>query len=85
MTIEAILVYGADWCGDCRRARRFLNLHSIPYRWIDIDRDEQGEQFVIEVNRGQRSIPTILFEDGSVLVEPSNRLLAEKLGISEYA
>jgi glutaredoxin-like protein len=85
MTFESILVYGADWCGDCRRARRFLNLHNIPYQWIDIDRDEQGEQFVLDTNRGQRSIPTLLFADGSTLVEPSNLALAEKLGIPEYA
>ncbi|GAB4505313.1 MAG: mycoredoxin [Anaerolineales bacterium] len=75
-----ITVYGADWCPDCRRAKRILDEHQIPYRWVDIDRDRAGEQFVIQTNRGNRSIPTIVFPDGSILVEPSNAELSAKLG-----
>lgn len=51
-----------------------------PYRWVDIDRDRAGEKFVIQTNRGNRSIPTIVFPDGSILVEPSNAELSAKLG-----
>jgi glutaredoxin-like protein len=78
MSQEKIIVYGADWCGDCRRARRFLNQNQIPYEWIDIDRDRQAEQYVIQINHGFRSIPTLVFPDGSLLIEPSNARLAEK-------
>jgi mycoredoxin len=77
-----IIIYGADWCGDCLRARRFLNQFNIQYHWINIDRDEAGEEYVIKVNKGMRSIPTLVFEDGSILVEPSNSKLALKLGIT---
>ncbi len=77
-----IIIYGADWCGNCIRARRFLNQFNIQYRWINIDRDEIGEEYVIKANKGMRSIPTIVFEDGSILVEPSNLKLAQKLGIT---
>jgi mycoredoxin len=77
-----IIIYGADWCGDCLRARRFLNQFNIQYQWINIDRDQIGERYVIKINKGMRSIPTIVFEDGSVLVEPSNLKLAQKLGIT---
>ena len=78
---QQIRIYGADWCIDCNRARRFMNQNQIPYQWINIDHDKEGEQIVLKVNRGYRSIPTILFEDGSVLVEPSNAELARKLGV----
>ena len=59
----------------------FLIKYKIPYQWIDIDMDKRAEQIVLDVNQGFRSIPTILFEDGSTLVEPSNSTLAAKLGL----
>jgi glutaredoxin-like protein len=74
-----ITVYGADWCPDCRRAKRILDERQAPYRWVDIDRARAGEKFVIQTNRGNRSIPTIVFGDGSILVEPSNAELSAKL------
>ena len=77
-----IILYGTNWCGDCRRTRHFLEQNQIDYRLINIDEDKVGEQFVIKTNRGMRSVPTIVFEDGSILVEPTNRALAEKLGLS---
>ena len=76
MTDEIILVYATSWCFDCRRARMFLDQHSIPYRWIDIDHDKDGEQLVKQTNRGFRSVPTIVFPDGRILVEPSDQELA---------
>ena len=77
-----IIIYGADWCGDCRRARRFLTQNNIKFEWINIEQDKDGEQFVLKVNKGMRSIPTIIFEDGSILVEPSNAQLAQKLRLT---
>jgi mycoredoxin len=82
MPDSKIIIYGADWCGDCIRARRFLNQFNIQYHWINIDKDEIGEEYVLKVNKGMRSIPTIVFEDGSILVEPSNLKLAQKLSIT---
>lgn len=74
-----ITVYGTNWCPDCGRAKRILDERQIPYRWVDIDNDREGEIFVIHINRGYRSVPTIVFQDGSILVEPSNAELSEKL------
>ncbi len=76
-----ITIYATQWCGDCRRIKRFLMERQIEFVWIDIDKDKTAEQFVKSTNRGNRSVPTLVFEDGSVLVEPSNAKLAEKLGI----
>ena len=77
-----IIMYGTTWCGDTRRARRFMDEHNIQFKWIDIDQDPQARKFVEEVNHGFRSVPTIIFPDGSMLVEPSTSMLAEKLGIT---
>ena len=81
MTAENIIMYGTDWCSDCVRARKFFDENQIAYTWVDIDKDPQAEQLVKKVNKGFRSVPTIIFPDESILVEPSNRQLAEKLQI----
>jgi glutaredoxin-like protein len=78
---DPIVIYGADWCFDCRRARRFFDQQQVIYKWVDIDEEKTGEQYVLMVNKGMRSIPTIVFPDGSILVEPSNNQLAQKLKI----
>lgn len=85
MSDPQITVYGAYWCPDCRRSKMFLGEHQIPYNWIDIEQDPEAEQFVIAKNNGKRIIPTIVFEDGSFLVEPSNAQLAAKLGLKTTA
>lgn len=74
-------VYGTTWCPDCKRAKRFLAEHRIQYAWIDVEQDARAMKRIEEINDGKQIIPTILFEDGSVLVEPSNAELATKLGI----
>lgn len=76
-----ITIYGAYWCPDCRRSKQFLGEHQIPYNWVDIEQEPVAEQFVIEKNHGKRIIPTIVFADGSFLVEPSNADLAAKIGL----
>jgi mycoredoxin len=67
-----ITVFGTNWCGDCIRTRRFFDINNIAYKWVDIDKDAFGEQFVISTNHGMRSVPTICFEDGMILVEPTD-------------
>lgn len=78
---DKIIVYGTSWCYGARRAANFFEDHQIAYEWIDIDRDEQGRRFVESVNKGMRSVPTIVFTDGSILVEPTNQELAHKMGV----
>lgn len=78
-----IIMYGTVWCGDTRRARAFLDQHEIPYVWIDIDKDPQARKHLEALNNGFRSVPTLVFPDGSKLVEPNALQLAEKLGIPQ--
>jgi glutaredoxin len=78
---EKIEVYGTEWCPDTARARVCLNRYNIPFVWCDIEKDTKGRAFVEKVNRGKRRVPTIVFPDGSILVEPSYAELEKKLGV----
>jgi thioredoxin reductase (NADPH) len=85
MVEPKVTIYGAYWCPDCRRSKKFLGEQFIPYRWIDIEQDLAGEAYVLEKNNGKRIIPMIVFEDESFLVEPTNAELAKKLGLKTEA
>lgn len=82
---DVIMVYGASWCPDCRRAKRFLGDQRISFEWHDIEVDPDGVRTVQERNDGNNIIPTIIFPDGSHLSEPSNEELAEKIGLERMA
>ena len=82
---NTITMYGTLWCGDCKRAKKFLAEQRIPYNYVDVEQDADGLAFIEEVNDGKQIVPTILFGDGSVLVEPSNAELAAKLGVRTAA
>ncbi|PZC48381.1 MAG: mycoredoxin [Chloroflexi bacterium] len=71
-----IVVYITSWCGSCRTARRWLDNAGVPYRPIDIDTDDDAAQVVMDLNRGNRSVPTILVNGRHVLTEPSAAELA---------
>ncbi len=78
---EKIKVYGAMWCPDCRRTRKFLEERQVEFEWIDLVERPDEMAVVRQWNAGMESIPTIIFPDGSFVVEPSNEALAYKLGI----
>ncbi len=77
-----IRMYGANWCADCRRAKQFFGEQRVHYEYIDLDQQPDAISEVERINNGMRSIPTIIFPDGSMLVEPSNTQLAAKLGLN---
>ncbi len=78
-TEKEIILYGTTWCGSTRRARMIFDEEKIPYLWVDIDQDEAAAEFVKSVANGYRSVPTIVFPDGTILVEPSSYQLREKI------
>ncbi len=78
---EKIRVYGASWCSDCKRAKRFLGDQRVPFEWHDIEQEPQYLDIVHERNNGNNVIPTIVFPDGTSLSEPSNEDLADKIGL----
>ncbi len=74
-----IVMYSADWCGDCRRSKRLMDSLNVDYTIIDVEADPSASEKVIEINGGQRSIPVIVFPDGSHMTEPSDNDLKAKL------
>ena len=79
MSESRITMYGADWCGDCRRSKRYLDEHNVAYTYIDVEADLSAADKVVEINRGAKSIPVIVFDDGTHLTEPSDIALETKL------
>lgn len=77
--MEKITVYATTWCSDCRLARHVLESKSVDYDWINIEGDPEAAALVMKLNGGFSSVPTILFPDGRVLVEPSKRELEAAL------
>ncbi len=82
-TSSEIVMYGTSWCYGTRSARAVLDRNNIPYQYIDIDHDMEARKTVEKINNGYRSVPTIIFPDGSILVEPSDAELTTKIGIKQ--
>ncbi len=79
MADRVIILYGTSWCPQTARARKYLVECGADFTWCDIEKDLEGCAYVERVNKGNRSVPTILFPDGSVLVEPSSAELKTKV------
>ncbi len=78
MSNAKILMYTTKWCSDCRRVKMFLQQKQVDYDEVDIEENSEAAEIVEKLNNGFRSVPTIIFPDGTVTVEPSNQEL-EKL------
>lgn len=76
---NTIIFYGATWCGDCRQSLAYLDGHNIQFTYINIDDVPEAAEKVKEINNGFASVPTIIFPNGQVLVEPSDAELAEAI------
>src|SRR3989475_278839 len=85
MSHTNIKLYGTNWCSDCKRSKKFLGEQRVHYEYINIEENTVGQAFVKELQKGGLSIPTIVFNDGSVLVEPLNAEVATKLGLNTRA
>ncbi len=73
-----IIMYSTQYCPDCMRAKAFFEANNIPYERILLEGNQEATELVMKMNNGYRSVPTIVFPDGSVLVEPSWQELKEK-------
>ena len=79
--MNTITFYGADWCPDCRRAKKYLKENNIAFDFIDVDIDKQATRLVETINKGKRIIPTIIINEQSH-TNPDNSQLAMVLGIN---
>ncbi|MBM7775755.1 glutaredoxin [Actinokineospora baliensis] len=79
MTNEPVVIYSADWCGDCRRAKSWLTANAVPYTEINVEHDDAARDHAIDLAGGRQEIPVLVLPDGAVLVEPTNAQLAQAL------
>lgn len=76
-----IVMYSTTWCPDCRRSRAYMTINKVDHIEIDIGKDRDAFSFVEKLTRRVR-IPTIVFPDGTILIEPTDEELGKKLGAS---
>lgn len=79
---KKVVVYGAEWCGDCTRAKALFDQYNIAYTYYDIDKDEAKKQHAIALADGKNIVPVIDI-DGTILLEPSNDTLLNILNLKE--
>jgi mycoredoxin len=77
-----IVMYATEYCSDCRRAKKFFEANNIPHLRVGLEGNAEATEFVVKVNKGNRSVPTIVFPDGSILVEPDWEQLKAKFSSS---
>ncbi len=76
-----IVNYCASWCPDCKRSKALLDSQKIDYLDIDIGKDHEAYIFIEKLTRRVRT-PTLVFPDGTILIEPSDDALSRQLGVA---
>jgi mycoredoxin len=74
-----LTMYSTTWCGYCSRLKTALRAEGIAYTEVDIESDPAAAEFVMSVNRGNQTVPTVKFADGSTMTNPSVRDVKAKL------
>jgi thioredoxin reductase (NADPH) len=82
---DGIRVAGTQWSASSHNAKDFLARNQIPYQWLDIEKDAQARALVETVHQDRYRLPVVFFPDGSLLVDPDLRTLAEKVGLHTQA
>ena len=67
----AVTMYSTTWCGYCRRLKDQLDREGIPFAEVDIEQDPAAAEIVMHVNRGNQTVPTVVFPDGTALTNPT--------------
>ena len=75
---DTITMYGADWCGDCIRAKAFFGEHDMSFDYVDLVEHPHEADVVLEHNGGVQKIPLVMYPDGSFQIEPTNEELETK-------
>ena len=74
-----IVMYTTEFCSDCNRAKAFFEANGVSYLRVGLEGNAKATDFVMHINRGYQSVPTIVFPDGTILVEPDWEQLKAKL------
>ena len=77
--MSTLTIYSTPWCGFCKRLMSQLDRQGVAYTAVDIERDQVAADFVMGVNGGNQTVPTVLFPDGSVATNPSAKSVLARL------
>lgn len=77
--LKMLTMYSTPWCGYCHRLKSQLDREGIAYEVVDIEQDPKAADFVMSVNGGNQTVPTMKFDDGSALTNPSIKQVKEHL------
>ena len=76
---QRVTMYTTPWCGFCRRLKSQLAREGIEVAEVDIERDPAAADYVMSVNGGNQTVPTVVFPDGTALTNPSAAQVRERL------
>jgi mycoredoxin len=74
-----LTIYSTPWCGYCHRLMKQLDRQGVEYTSVDIERDAAAAEYVMGVNGGNQTVPTVVFADGTALTNPSLAQVTAKL------
>ena len=77
----SVTMYSTPWCGYCRRLKSQMEREGIAYTEVDIERDPSAADYVMKVNGGNQTVPTVVFGDGSAMTNPSLAQVKERLAV----
>jgi mycoredoxin len=75
----SVTVYSTQWCGYCHRLMKQMDREGLPYEVVDIEQVPSAAEYVMSVNGGNQTVPTVVFPDGSALTNPSLAQVKERL------
>jgi thioredoxin reductase (NADPH) len=82
---DGIRVAGTQWSPSSHTVKDFLGRSQVPYKWLDVERDSEARELVESISDGRPRLPAIFFPDGSTLVDPDLRTLADRVGLTTRA
>ena len=76
---DQLTIYSTEWCGYCHRLMRQLDREGVGYEVVDIEHEPDAADYVMSVNGGNQTVPTVVFPDGTALTNPSLSEVKERL------
>ncbi len=76
---DPLTIYSTAWCGYCHRLMKQLDREGVGYEVVDIEADPAAADYVMKVNGGNQTVPTVVFADGSALTNPSVAQVKQRL------
>jgi mycoredoxin len=78
----SVTMYSTPWCGYCRRLKSQMEREGIAYTEVDIERDPSAADYVMKVNGGNQTVPTVVFPDGTAMTNPSLAQIKAQLSVA---